>query len=89
MEYLMDNKMVTLMIWETNVNKRQKALTQTNFRVHAELNLNVGDSVYIQIGDTKSVYIIEEIQNQHQSSMKGFNYIKTFCSWRAEKPSID
>lgn len=88
MEYQMDNKTVALMIWETNDDKRQKALTQTNFRVQAEYNLNVGDSVFIQIGDNKSIYTIEEIQNQHQSSMKGYNYIKTLCSWRAEKSTI-
>lgn len=84
MNYVMDNKQVALMIWETNSDKRFKKNTQTNFRVQKGIELQVGDSVSVQQGDAKSVYTIAEIENVHPSSMKGFNYFRTQCSWRKE-----
>jgi len=84
MNYAMDNKEVALMIWETNPDKRLKKNTQTNFRVAKNIELQVGDSVYVDSGNLKSVYTISEIENVHPSSMKGFNYFKTQCSWRKE-----
>lgn len=86
MEYK-NTKEVSLMMWETNPQLRNKNnIVKVN--VKKTINLEIGDIIFTVYGDIESCFEVEEIISSRQSALTDYNYLEVKTKWHNRQAAV-
>lgn len=86
MEYVNTEKV--FIMWQPDKSERSKGTHVVKFNAQKPIQLQVGDEICIYKDDgekeTSRYWVIEEIVNSRQSTLKDFSYVTCNCKFQSK-----